>query len=73
MVKWNKEIRDEVKLYQANDYEVKEETTAYILMEKKNDSLGGHVVVAILTFWWTLGLGNLAYWLLAKKTKKIMK
>lgn len=24
-------------------------------------SAGGHILIAVLTFWWTLGIGNLAY------------
>jgi len=73
MVKWSKEVKDEVKMYQANDYEVKEETPTYVLMEKKTDTLGGHIIVFFLTFWWTIGIGNLIYWYFSKKTKKIMK
>ena len=32
-----------------------------ILTRPDYGSLGGHVLVAILTVWWTLGLGNAAY------------
>ena len=70
---WTKETKEEVKLYQANDYEIKEETTEYVLMEKRASTLGGHIVVFLLTFWWTLGIGNLLYWLFVKKEKKVMK
>jgi hypothetical protein len=73
MVKWNKEVMDEVKLYQANDYDIKEETPTYVLMQRNNATLGMHVLVFILTFWFTLGIGNIVYHLLAKKTKKVMK
>ena len=73
MVKWNKEQRDEVKMYLSNDYEIDSETTEYILMTKKTATAGGHIVVFLLTVWFTLGIGNLIYWFLANKKHKIMK
>ena len=69
----SKEVKDEIKLLMANDYDIKEETTEYVLMEKKTDTVGGHVLIFLFTVWFTFGIGNLVYWLLAKKTKKIMK
>lgn len=71
-MRWSKDVKDEVKLYVANDYEIKDETTEYVLMQKKTSSLLGHIVI-LFFFWWTLGLANLAYWALAKKNKKVMK
>jgi len=71
-MKWNKETKDLVKLYMASDYEIEEETPEYIRMEKKTSSLLGHVIILIF-FWWTLGLANLIYWVLARKQKKVMK
>lgn len=32
-----------------------------VLVDRNFGSLGGHLVVALLTFWWTMGLGNLLY------------
>ena len=69
----DKETRGEIKIYQANDYDIKEETPEYVIMEKKTATFGGHVLVFILTFWFTLGIGNLIYQLCAKKKKKIIK
>ena len=63
----------EVKMYQSNDWDLKEETPEYFLLKRNGASIGGHVVVFLLTFWFTLGLGNIAYWLLSFKTKKIIK
>jgi hypothetical protein len=71
-MRWNKNVLDEVKLYQANDYEIKDETTEYILLEKKTSSLLGHIVIFFF-FWWTLGLANLVYYWLARKNRKVMK
>jgi hypothetical protein len=67
------EVRQEIKMYQANDFEVEEETSEYVLMKKHTGTLGGHLLVFLLTVWWTLGIGNLVYYLLSNKTKKIMK
>jgi hypothetical protein len=32
-----------------------------VLVDREFGSVGGHLVVALLTFWWTMGLGNLVY------------
>ena len=72
-MKKNKEVLDTIKLYQANDYEIKEETETYVLMEKRTSTLLGHILVFIFFGWWTLGIANLIYWALAKKHKKVMK
>ena len=32
-----------------------------LLRKKEWGSAGGHLVVALLTVWWTIGIGNLAY------------
>jgi hypothetical protein len=72
-MKLSKEVRDEIKIYQANDYDIKEETPEYVIMEKRTATFGGHILVFLFTFWWTWGIGNLLYWLFAKKTKKIIK
>lgn len=63
----------EVKMYQSNDWELSEETPEYFLLKRNQATGTGHVVVFILTFWFTLGLGNLAYHLVSRKTKKIIK
>lgn len=67
------EALQQVKMYQANDWDLAEETPEYFLLKRNTASLGGHVLVFILTFWWTLGIGNLVYWLLSNKKKKVVK
>ncbi|WP_239641854.1 hypothetical protein [Haloterrigena salina] len=43
-------------------YKIKNQGERSTLMKKKSWGSGGmHVVVAVLTLWWTLGLGNAAY------------
>lgn len=63
----------EVKMYQSNGWDLKEETPEWFLLKRNEASLGGHVLVFILTFWFTLGIGNLIYWAACNKTKKIVK
>ena len=63
----------EVKMYQSNDWDLVEETPEYFLLKRNNSSVGGHVLVFLLTFWFTLGLGNVVYYFLSNKTKKIIK
>ena len=68
-----KETRAEVKMYQANDWEIKEETPEYVLMERNTATTIGHILVFIIFGWWTLGVANLIYWYISKKHKKVMK
>jgi len=43
-------------------YKVKNQGGRSTLMKKKTWGSGGtHLIIAILTIWWTLGVGNLAY------------
>ena len=73
MRKLSKEVQQEIKMYQANDYEIGEETTAYIEMTKKNpQSVGMH----ILLLFFTAGIGNVVYAIykiMTPKKKKVMK
>jgi len=71
--KQRKEALDQVKMYQSNDWELKEETPEYFLLKKNTATFTGHLLVFIFTWWFTLGLGNLVYWLANNKTKKIVK
>src|SRR4051794_23611325 len=51
-------------------YKVKAEGENSVLMSNAGwGSVGGHIVVALLTVWWTLGLGNLVYALIAHYTQ----
>jgi hypothetical protein len=50
-------------------YEVINEGTGSKLLRKKTwGSAGGHVLWALLTVWWTLGIGNLIYAVVAHFT-----
>ena len=72
-----KQARDEaykdVKMYIANDWKLKEETPEFFLLTRNNASTTGHVLIFLFTVWWTLGLGNIIYYLAKKETKKILK
>lgn len=67
------DIKEQIKIYQANDYEIKEETPMYIIMEKRTSSIIGHILVFLLFGCITCGLANLIYYYIAKKEKKIIK
>lgn len=60
-------------MYQASGWDVVEETEAYFLMARNNSTTTGHLLIFLLFGWWTLGLANLLYHLLAKQKKKIVK
>ena len=67
-----KEAKQEVKMYISNDWELVEETPEFFLLKKNTQTFGGHLLVFFLTFWFTLGLGNLVYFLACRKKKKIL-
>lgn len=47
---------------EVEGWDVKEDGDERVVMVKRNyGSLGGHVLVALLTIWWTIGLGNVVY------------
>jgi hypothetical protein len=55
---FSQRIEDEM----VEGWKVKEDGDERILMFKPNyGTLGGHLLVALATVWWTLGLGNVAY------------
>jgi len=63
----------DVKLWLANDWNLKEETPEYFLLTRRKQSIGLHIVIFFFTFWFSLGIFNLLYFLLSKKSKKIIK
>ncbi len=63
----------DVKMFQSNDWELKEETPQYFLLKKRTDSVVGHLLVFLITGWFTFGTANIIYWLASRKTKKIIK
>lgn len=67
------EAKKEMKMWMANDWDLVEETPEFFKLKKNTQTLGGHLLVFIFTVWWTFGLGNLVYYLLSNKTKKVLK
>jgi hypothetical protein len=59
-------VRDD---FMTTGYEVLREGEETVLMRKNTwGSVGGHIVVAVLTVWWTIGIGNLIYALIVHYT-----
>jgi len=67
------EVLREVKMYQSNDWDIKEETPEYFLLTRSEATMTGHVLILLFTGWFTLGLANVIYYFAKKKTKKIVK
>lgn len=54
-------------------YKIKSEGDATLIVKRETwGSLVGHLLVALLTIWWTLGIGNLVYALAVHKSDEVM-
>ena len=62
----------EIKMYQSNGWDIKEETPEFFLLKRNTASVSGHLVI-LFFFWWTCGIANFLYWLAKNETKKIVK
>lgn len=67
-----KEQLNELRMYQSNGWDLKEETPEYFLITRNTQSVGLHIVI-FLFFWWTLGLANFLYWLACRQSKRLVK
>jgi len=63
----------DVKMYIANDWELKEETPDKFILKRSESTFGGHVLVFFLTAWFTFGIGNVIYHYSKQKKKIILK
>lgn len=70
--KKREEAIKEMKMYMANDWQLKEETPEFFLLKRNEASTLIHIVLAIL-FWWLLFIPNLIYHFMSVKTRKILK
>lgn len=64
-------IKD-MKMYLANDWELKEETPEYFLLKRNKSSIGIHILLALF-FWWLIFIPNVIYHFSKNETKKILK
>lgn len=64
-------IKD-MKMYLANDWQLKEETPEYFLLKKNTASTGIHILLALF-FWWLAFIPNVIYHYSKKEKKKILK
>jgi hypothetical protein len=64
------QLRDE---FVTLGYKVESTGEATTVVKKSTwGSVAGHLGVALLTVWWTFGLGNLAYALIAHKSDEVL-
>jgi hypothetical protein len=64
-------LRD-VKLYLANDWNLKEETPEYFLLTRNEASTSVHIFLALFGFW-ALFIPNVIYHFAKNRKKKILK
>lgn len=64
---------EEIKMYQANDWEISDETSTYFLITRNKATAVGHILIALFFGWWLLFIPNVIYFYASKETKKIMK
>lgn len=58
----NDELRTKVEDAQVEGWKVDSEQGEKVVMMKPSyGTLGGHVLIALLTVWWTFGIGNALY------------
>jgi len=69
----SKEVKNEVKMYIANGWDIKEDTPEFVLLRRNSATMLGHVFIFVFFGWWTFLLANLVYQLAQKETKKILK
>lgn len=62
----------DVKMYIANDWELKEETPEFFLLTRSKMSFTKHLVIFMFT-WYTFGIVNVLAHFLSKEKKKILK
>jgi len=72
-MKLDKETRETIKMYQANDWEVDSDHETHVLMKRNSESFLKHILVFVLIGWWTFFIGNIVYHYLSVKKKKILK
>jgi hypothetical protein len=57
-----KEMERTIEDFLTRGYKVKEKGKQSTMLKKKTWGSGGmHIVIAVLTVWWSIGLGNVAY------------
>lgn len=57
-------LQDKVDAAKVNGWKVRSQSDEKAVMIKRGDgSFFWHVVIALLTGWWTFGLGNIVYWI----------
>jgi len=64
-------IKD-MKMYLANDWQLKEETPEFFLLKRNTASTGLHIALALF-FWWLVFIPNIIYHYSKNEKKKILK
>lgn len=59
--------------YLANDWKIVAETPDYWTLKKNKATAGGHILILLLLGIWTLGIANLVYHLVSRKTIQVPK
>ncbi len=69
-----KEMENLIDDYVTQGYAILEQSERNAMVQKKSwGTIGGHILWALLTFWWTIGIGNLIYAFIAKsQAEKVM-
>lgn len=73
----SEQFKQQIDDEQTEGWKIAEDGDERVVMFKADyGSLGGHVLVALLTVWWTFGIGNgvyAAYRYFAKRDKKVVR
>ena len=67
------EALKEVKIYLISGWDLRKETPTHFLLKRNTASIGGHILVFLISVWWLPLIGNIIYYFSQNQTKKIYK
>ena len=67
-----KKANEDVKLYIASGWSIKEETKESYILVLDKASFIGHLLILVIFGWWTFFIPNILYHFLSKEEKEIL-
>lgn len=64
------EFNREVEKHVRRGYVIQDRDSSKVFMQRVRGNLRGHTITALLTIWWTFGIGNAAYEVFCRMVKR---